>query len=188
MAQWLEENDESPEVIEDIKNGFRVSTSRQYEIAWKSLGRFLRDLPPQKVTEQLLRRFFNYLSQVKKLATSTIAAYKSALADPLFLAFGLDLQKRLFGLQKRSFLFKRPTPVKRPPVWSAHKVVAFLLSEDFQGTPANRLKKVLFLIALATGMRTNELASLKRCPSLLSFHDRDSAVEFFPHSRLSAKK
>ena len=51
------------------------------------------------MSAQLMRVFFSFLSRDKKLASSAIAASVNALADPLSLAFGLDLQAKLFELQ-----------------------------------------------------------------------------------------
>ena len=108
LAHWLRSSGESPHVIDEIGRGLRASTVRQYEAAWRSLGSFLAASTPRVMSSQLMRDYFSFLFRDKKLALSTIAAYKSALADPLSLAFGLDLQTRLIELQKRSFFTDRP--------------------------------------------------------------------------------
>ena len=180
LALWLRDSGESPHVIKEFGRGLRASTVRQYEAAWNSLGSFLAASAPRVMSAQLMRDFFSFLFRNKKLALSTIAAYKSALADPLSLAFGLDLQTRLFELQKRSFFSARPPVMSRQPVWSAHRVVASILARDFQSSPSHALRKMLFLVAMATGLRTNELASLRRSPALLRFRPGDAAVELFP--------
>ncbi len=132
------------------------------------------------MSPQLMRDFFGYLFHEKGLANSTIASFKSALSDPIRLSFDIDLQDRLFHLQRSSFFLTRPPTTPSFPLWSAHRVVAYILSPSFTATPVNSLRSTLFLLAMASGMRAKELASIRRSPSLLQFGTGDSSVTILP--------
>ena len=74
---------------------------------------------------------------------------------------GLDLQKRLFVIQKRCSPLSSPAHDNFPQFWSAHEKVALLLLDVFQLTMINRFKQALFLVVSATGRKKYEIDALK---------------------------
>jgi len=145
--------------------GYRESTRRQQEFAWKALQYWLSRHPVTHLSEPLLLAFIQSLKLEKGFASQTIAAYKSALSFPLREAFGLDLSSEHFSLLLKSIFLDKPP--SRPNVirWDLCKVLRLLRSTRFNSpniTLEDLLSKTLFLTALATGNRVSEIAAFSR--------------------------
>lgn len=122
------------------------------------------------LSEALLLQFLLWLRDHRRLASQTIAAYKSALTLPLREAFGLDLCSPRFSLLLKSLFLSRP-PVRRPQLrWDLGKVLRLLRRPEFRLPRASLpalLARCLVLTALATGNRVSEIAALSREGSVL---------------------
>ena len=92
-------------------------------------------------------------------------------------------------LIQRGFYLRRPPP-KRPPLfWSLRKVLTFLRGPTFT-TPVSaldQLRKTLFLVALASGLRSSQLQALLRHPSWLVFSADGRQVSMSPSPKFLAK-
>lgn len=153
------------DVAESLVRGFRESTRRQQEYAWRALQEWIRSRPITTLSLPLLLQFIRDLRFQKNFASQTIAAYKSALALPLKEAFGLDLSDPHFTLLLKSLFLERP-PKRSPELrWNLTKVLQFLRQPRFKPSAASEgdlLHKCLLLTALATGNRGAELAAFSR--------------------------
>ena len=133
--------------------------------------------------------FLSYMFHERGRVARTVSTYASALADPLRLGFGLHLDSRFLDLMRRGFYLRRPPP-KRPPLfWSLCKVLTFLRGPTFSEPIATRdlLRKALFLVALASGLRSSQLHALIRHPSWLVFSSDGRQVSLAPSPKFLAK-
>ena len=153
------------EVADSLVKGFRESTRRQQEHAWRALQDWIRSRPITVLSLSLLLQFIRWLRFHKNFASQTIAAYKSALALPIKEATGLDLSDPHFTLLMKSLFLERP-PRRSPEIsWNLTKVLHFLRQPRFRNTDASEedlLHKCLILTALATGNRGAEMAAFSR--------------------------
>ena len=106
-----------PPVAEDVLAGYRPSTIRQYQSAWKALQNFLRNRPVTNISLPVILEFLSYMFHSRRRAAPTFTTYAAALADPLCLGFHLDFRGRLWDLMKRGFFLQRP-PRQRIIFWS----------------------------------------------------------------------
>ena len=179
----------SPAVSEDIVAGSRASTIRQYQSAWKAFKQYLLNHPITSLSTSVVLDFLSHMFHSRGRAARTVSTYVSALADPLRLGFGLVLDDRCLALMRRSFCLRRHPP-KRPPLfWSLRKVLTFLRGPTFSAyvTPLDRLRKTLFLVALASGLRSSQLQPLLRHPSWLVFSADGRQVSRAPSPKFLAK-
>lgn len=147
-----------------LVEGYRESTCRQAESAWKAFQRWL----PQEVisiTPKVIMEFLIYLEDEKRLEPRTILNYRSQLRLPFQNAFNLDLSSGNFSLLARSQFLRNPPERQKVPQWSLDKVLQTFSTPSFNLTtasPTNLLMKTLFLTALASGNRASELAATIR--------------------------
>ncbi|MPC94512.1 hypothetical protein E2C01_089685 [Portunus trituberculatus] len=107
------------------------------------------------------------LRQYKRRAAPNVTIYAAALVDPLSLGFNITIRGRVLNLMKKGYFHQRP-PVKRPRIfWSLSKVLTLLRGPPFTNpTPQQNLRKALFLVAMASGLRASQLHALIRDPVL----------------------
>ena len=177
------------ETVRDIVLGLRSSTTRQYESSWKKFQKFLEEMKYEKISAETVLEFASYLFHKRKLAISTISGHISAIADPLKFAFDIPTDSRSLDLMKSSFFLQRPPARKAPPSWSIQKVLDHLSSDQYteNASPDNLLKKALFLVALASGLRVSQLRALTRSENLTKFAPDSSQVTLAPNPKFIAK-
>jgi hypothetical protein len=145
-------------------------------VPWRIFQTWLRETALEISVKSLLL-FCIFLREVKKLATNTIIHYKNALALPLQLAAGIDLNTPPFTRLTKNLFLERPPPSRHIPRWNLDKVLELVSSPAYasgQPSPFNCLKRTIFLIALASGNRVSELAALERAG--IRFSEEDSEV------------
>ena len=169
--------------------GTRASTSRQYQSAWKAFQSFLRHRPVSSISVPVVLDFLSTMFHTRRRAASTVNTYAAALADPLWLGFHLNIRGRMWDLMKRSFFLQRPLPRPRRIFWSLEKVLTFLQGPAFTQGPDldHRLRKALFLVAMASGLRASQLHALTRHPSWLVFTEDGRQVSLAPSPKFLAK-
>lgn len=125
----------------------------------------------------------------RKRAAPTISTYVVALAHPLWFAFHLDIRGRVWELMKKGFFLQHP-PRRQPCIFlSLSKVLALLRGSEFTEMPDlhHRLQKVLFLVAMASGLRVSQLHALVRHLSWLVFSEDERRVSLAPSPKFLAK-
>ena len=160
----------SADNIDLLLAGKRISTNKQYQSVWTQWLRFVIISKPSEITLDFCLSFFRSLFESGK-RPKTLSSYKSALRDPLWWAFGIDLNGDLFNMMIKGCGLRRPDSPPRPISWSLHKVLAHLNSIDARtARPRQLLGKTLFLLALATGSRVSELVALSRDKGHITFY------------------
>ena len=152
----------SANLAESLIKAYRTSSTRQFEVGWKTFKEWLPETVSE-INELVVLNFLEYLFITKQLNPRTILAYRNSLSLPLKLAFDLDLQSETFSSLSKSQFLRRPPAPRIVPSWSleaaltaSNNLVNGELSEE------NLLLKTLFLTALATGNRASELSNLNR--------------------------
>ena len=164
----------------------RESTNNQYQSVWSKWTAYVSEASPTEITSDFCLSFFRKLFE-EGTRPSTIASYKSALRDPIWWAFGVDLNGDLFARMLRGCVRLRPASPPRPISWSLHRVLTHLSSIDSRSTtPRLRLGKTLFLLALASGSRLSELVALSRDEGQVFFYDT-GLVKLSPDPTFLAK-
>ena len=138
------------------------STLARYQSHWKRFVTFAGGR--QVATPVVLDYFMSLFSQ--GLEVRTILVHKSALMDPLFYGFNLNLNDKIYSDFLKGLKTKRPLKKLLPPSWEVGVVLAFLKSPSFRDNEsidvASLLLKTLFLVGLATGSRISEISALRR--------------------------
>ena len=123
---------------------------------------------------------------VPKIHTSTpTPKYRSALTQPLFLYFGMDIRVSCIGSLLKSIRLKNPQDPPTRPTWSLNKVLSHLDTLDVS-IKFNLLRKTAFLLLLATGWRLGELHACVRDQEHCRFTPTQSLV-LRPHKSFMAK-
>ena len=122
-----------------------------------------------------------------ELASSTITSYKSALAQPLWQGFGINLNSELFNRIPKACANLRPRAPPRPISWSLSRVLELAASIDNSSAALKPLsRKCLFLLAMASGARMSELVALLRGDNHVQFLE-SGEVLLFPDPAFLAK-
>ena len=157
------------EVERRVRAPQRASTRAMYYSKWNVFERWAQREGVSTGTPSVtdVAKFFLFLFKVKQLAPSTIEGYKTALHDrlssslPWSITHNSDLQRLI-----QSFHRDRPKALRRLPQWDLALVLEFLAGAPFEPLTLASDKfltlKVVFLIALATAQRRNELHALTR--------------------------
>ena len=176
-------------VAADVLAGTRASTARQYQSAWKALQRFLINRPVSYISIPVILEFLSYMFHNRRRAALTISTYAAALADPLWLGFQLDIRGRAWELMKRGFFMQRPPPRQQRIFLSLEKVLTSLEGPEFTQGPdlLHLLRKALFLVAMASGLRASQLHALIRHPAWLVFAEDGRRVSLAPSPKFLAK-
>ena len=145
----------------------RTSTSKVYDNRWSSFASWCheRDLDPMTCSIPRVADFLNHLFEVEKLASGTIAGYKSTIASTWQSCGNSTLvQNNTLRDLLRSFHIDRPRPIQSIPPWSLSLVLDALRYPPFEPMSTinlpNLTVKTVFLVALATGKRRSELHAM----------------------------
>ena len=161
----------------------RTSSRTNYQLNWSTFrswchkkGHSISRPSVSKVADFLL-----WLHRCRRLSVSSIMGYRSVLSDVFrFQLPELSSYSVLRDLL-RSFRLEAPCCPLRPPAWDLAAVVTYLNSAAFDplrlASLRNLMKKVLFLLALATAKHVGELQALSR---LVSFIHADACVSYVP--------
>ena len=159
----MKEQGFSEAVAARIEAPQRVSTRSVYEAKWAVFTKWcvtnqvdFRAPPVKSVAD-----FFMYLFEDRKLQTSTIDGYRSAIADKLGNSpFHIGKDKNLTRLLD-SFHRDRPKGRRGIPSWNLSLVLHQLTKALFQPLKEASLKhltfKTVFLLALGLGKRRSEI-------------------------------
>ncbi len=81
---------------------------------------------------------------------NTVASYRAALAEPLQLAFGVDVTSAPFRKLSRALFHLRPAHSPPEPSWSLDRVLSFLSSPRFVVAPSVQdcFSKALFPVGI----------------------------------------
>ena len=149
--------------VEDLIQGHRNSTRRQYESGWKKFQSFVGTQRFKEVTSAVLTDFASSLFHGSDIvAPATVTNAMVAIRDPMSYGFGVEVDKRSWELLRASFFNQRPPAKPTPPSWSLEKGLNLLQIPKFTSDPSPEdiLMKTLFLTAMATEHRVSQLAAL----------------------------
>ena len=160
----------------------------EYEKKWKAFMFFLRtnDIPFRDISLTYVINFLAFLFYHKNLSPKTVAQYRTALAKPLRLYFGIDLIVPAIADLLKSMCLQRPSIPVSAPSWSLNKVLTFLDELPTPLTPIMLLRKTAFLLMLSTGWRISELSACVRDPEFCYFTG-DMILNIRPHPSFLAK-
>ena len=173
----------------DVLAGFRGSTHRQYQSCWKAFQSYLRAVRPTSLTRGTVFRFLSHMFHVRNRRGSTLRTYVASLDDPLRLAFNIQVRGRDLDLIFRGFFNQRPPRRPRRVFWSLQKVLDLLVSPRYLRRPsvAHLLRRALFLVAMASGLRASQLHALLRIPGCLVIAEDSSQMSLAPDPAFLAK-
>ena len=115
--------------------------------------------------------------------------YKCALALPLSVGFGLNMNDDKFNSVFRSMWLRRPGIQFQTPQWNLDVVLDLLSSNRFNVniSAVDLIRKCIFLLGLALGSRISEFHSLLRGRNFVSFSRNSKSVTLFPNAAFLAK-
>ena len=174
MKIFLEE-----ENVKLILSNLRESTINQYQSSWKTFCSWFREENHITCSLNEVLSFLNYLLKVKKYASATIVTYKSALADPLSLGFGIDFSSQWLSKATAALYKIKPVLPQTRVSWSLQKTLETIKQEvSFNKTPLEiATMHTAFLLAIALGSRIGELQAL--CRDYVKFSGNE--VVLFPN-------
>ena len=181
----------SEEVAKRITEPQRHSSRRIYESRWSIFGKWCQesqvDISDRTIPDIAI--FLNYLFKEKGLKPSTIAGYRTAIADGLGLK-GEDVSKSLeLNRLLSSFYRDKPVANRSIPSWDLALVLQALTKQPFEPLGKASLKlltfKTVFLLTLASGKRRGEIHAWTF--SSLSYKENWSQVTFAPSTAFLAK-
>ena len=174
--------------VNDWLGQHRASSLRQYESCWTSFVYFIKIKEISTINRESFAAFLRYLFHDKRLAPQSIASYKTALASPLSLGWGIDVSDDLFKGTLKAFSLRRPAPPARSIDWSLDKVLELLEQPEWNVSSIDIcLSRCIFLLSLATGSRISELHALQRGREFMFFDDLDTSVTLFSQFNFLAK-
>ena len=149
-----------------ISQPTRKSTTELYQAKWAQFCNWSRSqsLNPLKATVPVIVDFLLFLREEKKLSSSAIKGYRSALA-PVFLHRGLDISSspEISALLK-NFDQEIVKTIAPTPKWDLNLVLQNLTRQPYEPISSCSLKalthKTVFLLALASAKRVSELHGL----------------------------
>ena len=181
----------SEEVAKRIKEPQRHSSRRIYESRWSIFGKWCQEnqVDISDPTIPNIANFLNYLFKEKALKPSTIAGYRTAIADGLGLK-GEDVSKSLeLNRLLSSFYRDKPVVNRSIPSWDLALVLQALTKRPFEPLGKASLKlltfKTVFLLTLASGKRRGEIHAWTF--SSLSYKENWSQVTIAPSTAFLAK-
>ena len=176
-----------PNLIDLLAAPIRKSSIKDYEKKWYLFCTYLqsKNIPAKDVTLTNVLGFFTYLFHERNLRPSTVSHYRSALAVPLQLQFGIDLHDPTVSTLIKGMFVQRPNLPAAAPSWSLNKVLAYL--DDIPDSPTLDvlLQKTAFLLLLATGWRISELQACVRDPKYCFVNG--ATLMLRPHPAFMAK-
>ena len=151
-----------------VRNAHRGSTQRNYQAVWNKFLGFLaiNKIPHKDVSVYVVMNFLSHQFIHFGRAYRTVAAYKCALAHPLWTNFGIPLGDASLDLFMRGIFNLDPPRPAPMPTWSLDTLLEFLLCDHFEPLHSKDLlrvtQKTLCLLLLATGRRIDEIAHLSK--------------------------
>ena len=150
-------------VAKRVKAPQRFSSRRVYESRWAIFESWCKQsqLEFEKPTLSSIADFFTYLFNEKALKPTTIAGYRTAIADHIGPA-GIEISHS-FELNRLIASFDRDRPVKdrNIPSWDLSLVLLALTKPPFEPLKEAPLKiltfKTVFIMTLASGRRRGEV-------------------------------
>ena len=80
-----------------LLSSLRTSSYNQYESVWKKFKSYARRRQPHPINLELVSNFLNFCFEETGWQVRTLMSYKSALAEPLEEAFGVNLKHKYFA-------------------------------------------------------------------------------------------
>ena len=158
----------SVDSVKVIHHTHRVKTQSQYLGVWKKFLEFLslNRIPHNEVSVYVVMNFLSHQFIQLGRAYRTVAAYKCAIAHPLWTNFGIPLTDTSLELYMRGVFNLDPPRPAPMPTWSLDTLLTFLASEHFEPLHSKSLlpvtQKTLCLLLLASGRRIDEIAHLSK--------------------------
>ena len=152
----------SPELATISATKSSTSILDRYQNHWKRFATFSGG---QQISIPVILRYFLALFN-ENLAIRTILVHKSALMDPLFYGFNINLNDKVCLDFIKGLKTRRPVKKSLPPEWDVDIVLAFLKTPKFRKNDsielAPLLLKTIFLVGLASGARIGDWSALRR--------------------------
>ena len=181
----------SEEVAKRIKEPQRHSSRRIYESRWSIFGKWCEEsqVDVSNPTIPEIADFLNCLIKERNLKPSTIAGYRTAIADGLGVK-GEQISKSLeLNRLLASFYRDKPVANRSIPSWDLALVLHALTKQPFEPLGKASLKlltfKTVFLLTLASGKRRSEVHAWTH--SSLSYKENWSQVTLAPSTAFLAK-
>lgn len=175
LATW---NDEQRSLL---KNSWRKSTIKTYEVAWKRWISWSRanNIDFKNPTGGQLAKFLSDLHLVNKLSYNTILLHKSVVSTLCNTEQSSQLSSHVLVKHiLKSIALKNPKSSK-PPIWDMDKLTSFLTSYVIDVNNAFQTSRhTAILLLLCSGRRIHDLTLLATDPSHCNISD-DSIV-FWP--------
>ena len=144
------------------------STLAVYEGKWRVFVSWCgeRGTSPCSASPPVIADFLCHLHDVKKLASSTIEGYRTAICQVLKATTGQDLGRNAELSSLLAYFDRQPQKGKASvPPWDLALVLQMLSCSPFEPMNLAQMKyvtfKTVFLLALASGRRRSELHALK---------------------------
>ena len=153
----------SDQVEKRIKAPQRPSSRRVYESRWSIFENWCKENKVVCTSPTIadIAEFLNYLFVTKDLKPSTIAGYRTAIADKLGSFGQLVGSSRELNRLIDSFKRDKPVAMRGIPRWSLSLVLLALTKPPFEPLRKADLRiltfKTLFLMCLASGKRRGEV-------------------------------
>ncbi|MEL7079611.1 MAG: hypothetical protein AAGM46_27385, partial [Cyanobacteria bacterium J06582_2] len=161
------------EVLERLVRGIKDSTNAQYHSTWKKFVQFLQQEKPRIINADIVMRFLNKEFKEGK-QSSTLASYKSALRPPLMLGFGFHMEHTVIQTLSKNFALERPKTKGKVINWKLTDILDLLSSDEFNIqniSMDNCLQKTMFLLALVSGYRADEVFAFHRGGAYIVRHN-----------------
>ena len=170
----------------------RASTQSLYNYRWNAwmdwcLEREMDPMDPIDPSEMVLADFLIFLFEEKKLAPVSVLGYRSAISSTLKHLFSVDFSSDpVLSDIIKSMELEKPVVSKVVPHWDLSLVLDCLKESPFELMSSCSLKcltqKTVFLMALASGRRSNEIHALSASSGSVNFSADKSLVKlhFFP--------
>ena len=180
----------SAPVARQLARSRRSSTRRNYQSKWLTYrawchrhGRSVSSPTIPKIADFLL-----YLRRSLGLSSSSIASYRSMLSATFrFLLPDISSHPVLHDLL-RSFRIERPLPSSRVPPWDLSLVLSLFRGAPFEPLVScslrDLMRKLLFLLSLATARRVGELQAVA---ADVSFSGDDAFLSYLPEFRVKSE-
>ena len=144
----------------------RTSTRLNYQARWGTFRKWCRDSRHRSSdpTVPKIAEFLTYLFKTKKAAVSTIKDYRAMLSSVYKFCLPTISTSPILKDLIKSFEISAPRPLYSPPPWDLDKVLEYLSGPPFEplaeASFRNKIRKALFLLAMATAKRVGELQAL----------------------------
>ena len=143
----------------------RASTGAQYKSCWKHFQDWLSSHASTSISKGSIYLYLLELSSSRNLNPKTILVYRNALHLPLLHGFHISTKDKEFSMLASHHFISNPPRQRLIPNWDPSKVLSMLKSSEYDillTTTHKLFSKTLFLVALATGNRTAEIAAFSR--------------------------